>query len=274
MFFAQLSLPLQSYTINIIMGLFKKILYGGLGWTLGGPIGAIIGVYLASLSDRQNSYNEQHQHRPFINTNSPNNAQRASHAANDFQVAMLVLMASVIKADGKIVKSELNSVKRVLLANFGEQGTLEALQLLKKMLDQEIDPVPVARQCAANLTYSSRLQLLHILYDLAAVDGELCTSETKVIDTIAYNMMISEQDTASIRAMFMVQSNSNWAYDVLEIPSTATDDEVKKAYRKMAMKYHPDKVSSLGEEAKQTATEKFRKVKDAYDAIKKQRNMA
>lgn len=246
------------------MGLFGKILAGGLGWSLGGPIGAVIGVVMASLFD-----GEKKVRRTVRQTYT----DRRAHAANDFQMALLVLIAATMKVDGRVVKSELDSVKRVLLANYGEEGTLEALQILKGLLRQNIEVAPVAMQCGANLTYSMRLQLLHILYDIAAVDGEINLKETHLLQQIGRYMQVSEQDIASILAMFTRKTNSDWAYDVLEIPASATDDEVKKAYRRMAMKYHPDKVSTLGEDAKQAATEKFRKVKEAYDEIKQKRNL-
>ena len=82
-------------------------------------------------------------------------------------------------------------------------------------------------------------------------------------------MGVSSSDFQSIKAMFVQQVDS--AYKILGIDSNATDEDVKKAYREMAKKYHPDKVNSLGEEVKQSATEKFRKVKEAYDYLKQQR---
>jgi DnaJ like chaperone protein len=59
----------------------------------------------------------------------------------------------------------------------------------------------------------------------------------------------------------------------LEIDSSATDDEVKKAYRKQAMKHHPDKVSHLGEEIRKAAEEKFQKLNEAYERIKSARGI-
>ena len=76
----------------------------------------------------------------------------------------------------------------------------------------------------------------------------------------------------SLSAMFRT-ADPGAAYDVLELPRSATDDEVKKAYRRMAMKYHPDKVASLGEKVQRTAHEKFKSVQEAYEAIQKQRGM-
>ncbi|MBO5728382.1 MAG: TerB family tellurite resistance protein [Paludibacteraceae bacterium] len=246
------------------MGLFGKILAGGLGWTLGGPIGAIIGVTIASMFDTPDKVENQ----TFDTSTRP---RSTNQQANDFQVALLVLIAAVMKADGRIVKSELSVVKRFLLQNYGEEGAREALQILKDLLDRDINVADVAMQCAVHLNYSVRLQLINMLIAVASGDGNVDASEINVIRNIARYMRVSDADLSSLSAMFAIQTNPNWAYEVLELSPTCTDDEIKKAYRRMAMKYHPDKVNSLGEDVKQSATEKFRKVKDAYDHLKKER---
>ena len=110
-----------------------------------------------------------------------------------------------------------------------------------------------------------------MLFSVAAGDGNVVDPEVDVIKTIARYMRVADADLASIAAMFTKQSNSDWAYQVLEISSDCSDEDIKKAYRRLAMKYHPDKVNNLGEEVKQSATEKFRKVKEAYDYLKQQR---
>ena len=71
--------------------------------------------------------------------------------------------------------------------------------------------------------------------------------------------------------MFVREVDSS--YKILEIEPNCSDEDLKKAYRKMAMKYHPDKVSHLGEEVKKSAEEKFREVGAAYEYIKKQRGI-
>ncbi len=246
------------------MGLFKKIIAGGLGWTLGGPIGAIIGVAIASFFDADK--NTEYQ---TINTDG--NSQYHTRQSNDFKVALLVLIAAVMKADGRVVKGELSVVKRFLLQNYGEEGAREALQILKDLLNKDINVAEVAIQCASNLNYSIRLQLINMLISIAAGDGHINNAEIEVIRNIAHYMQVSDADLSSLSAMFSQQTNPTWAYDILELSPNCTDEEIKKAYRRMAMKYHPDKVNSLGEEVKQSATEKFRKVKEAYDYLKKER---
>ena len=246
------------------MGLFKKIIAGGLGWTLGGPIGAIIGVVFASLFDSDKSFEYQR-------VEDAGRTHKSNRGGNDFQVVLLVLMSAVVKADGRVVKEELSVVKRFLIQNYGEEGAREAWQILNQLLKQNIDVAEVATQCGLNLNYSVRLQLLNMLFSVAAGDGEVVDAEVAVINTIARYMHISDADLASIAAMFIKRSNPDWAYQVLELSSDCSNEEIKKAYRRMAMKYHPDKVNSLGEEVKQSATEKFRKVKEAYDCLKQQR---
>ena len=246
------------------MGLFKKIIAGGLGWTLGGPIGAIIGVVFASLFDSDKSFEYQR-------VEVAGRTHKSNRGGNDFQVVLLVLMSAVVKADGRVVKEELSVVKRFLIQNYGEEGAREAWQILNQLLKQNIDVAEVATQCGLNLNYSVRLQLLNMLFSVAAGDGEVVDAEVAVINTIARYMRISDADLASIAAMFIKRSNPDWAYQVLELSSDCSNEEIKKAYRRMAMKYHPDKVNSLGEEVKQSATEKFRKVKEAYDYLKQQR---
>ena len=114
--------------------------------------------------------------------------------------------------------------------------------------------------------------MLHYLIQIANADGEFAKSEKSVIEAIGSVIGLSERDVSSLVAMFYKETNS--AYKVLEISPEATDEEVRKAYRKMAMKYHPDKVATLGPEVQQAATEKFRQIQEAYDAIKAERGMA
>ena len=248
------------------MGIFKKIIAGGLGWAFGGPIGAIIGVALSSLFDNDKSF-EYHD------VADREQSCAFNRRANDFQIVLLVLIAAVVKADGRVVKDELSVVKRFLIQNYGEEGAREAWQLLNQLLKQNINVAEVATQCALNLNYSVRLQLLNMLFSVAAGDGVVVDTEISVIKNIARYMRITDVDLASISAMFTKQSNPDWAYQVLELSPNCTDEDIKKAYRRMAMKYHPDKVNSLGEEVKQNATEKFRKVKEAYDYLKQQRGI-
>ncbi len=246
-------------------GNFGKILGGGLGWAFGGPIGALLGLVVGSFVDSASDAPER-----LLGGGDPD--PRAMRGAqDDFFMSLLVLSAAVMKADGKQLKSELNFIKTFLVGNFGEEKTKEALPTLKKLLDSEISLRPICLQIVQYVNHAGRLQLMHYLYGIAAADGQLDKSEELVLNQIGGYFNIAAADLAAIKAMF-VKSN-NWAYDVLEITELATDDEVKKAYRRMATRFHPDKVSTLGEDAVQAAQQKFQKVQEAYEVIKKQRGI-
>ena len=240
------------------MSLGKWIL-GGLGFAVGGPIGALIGVLIASAFDSS----KQH---------SDNEKSRRS-TQGDISVSIIVLLACVIKADERVLKSEINFIKPFLLRTFGQEGAKQALQLLKELLKQHIDDTAVARQVAQHVNYSTRLEFIHLLLQVANADGEIDSSELNVINRIAINMAIKDADYQSMLALFIRQEDNDWAYTALEIQPSATDEEVKKAYRRMAMKYHPDKVANAGENIRQQATDKFRGINEAYEHIKKQRGL-
>ncbi len=248
------------------MGLGKWIL-GGLGFTLGGPLGAIIGWLIGSMFEGDSKAIPEGGERQ-----TANGSRRPT--PNDLRISILVLISCVLKADGHVRKTELNVVKRFLLQNYGERGGNEALQILKKLLEQQIDYVAIAQQMSLFVNYSTRLSILHLLLDLAHADQEYSSQEERVIQRIATALGISQSDYLSHLALYGKQKDPNWAYQALEIEPSATDDEVKKAYRRMAMKYHPDKVANATEELKQKATEKFRAINEAYEHIKTLRGIS
>ena len=240
------------------MGNFVKWIGGGLGWVFGGPIGGLIGFLFGTVIDSVTTQSVQ--------------VNQGRTTPGDYAISLLVLIAAVMKADGKIMKSELDYVKKFLVQNFGLDGTQEALTILKDLLKQEIPVEDVCEQIAQKLDYSSRLQLMHFLYGLSHSDGRMEQAELNLIQRIANALGIKPSDNESIESMF-VGNTLEAAYKILEVEPSATDDEVKKAYRKMAVAYHPDKVAYLGEEFRRAANEKFQKLNEAYEKIKKERGI-
>ena len=249
-----------------------KWILGGLGFVLGGPIGAVIGVLIASFfeSDTKKLISDDRPYSSSESTTSGRNTTR--HASpNDIRISLLVLAACVMKADGHVKKSELEVVKSFLRKNYGESAS-EALNILRNLLEQNIDYMSVAKQVGENVNYSTKLTILQFLVNIANADGNFCGQEQYTVEQIARGLGISTADFESIAAIYNPKKDQNWAYKALEIEPTATNEEVKKAYRRMAMKYHPDKVASAGEEMKEKATEKFRAINEAYEQIKLLRN--
>jgi len=245
------------------MGYIGKLVGGGLGWALGGPIGAMFGVFLGSAFDNAKG------------KAGAKGAQggRYQTSSGDFNVSLVLLSAAVMKADGKVMKSELNYVRDFFSNQFGPDQTAEFMEYLKQALDQNIPLREVCEQIRYNMQHPMRLQLLHYLFGIAKSDGHIDNTEIKVIAQIAAYMGISKNDLNSISAMFGKGSTESH-YKILEIDKSATDTELKKAYRKMAVKYHPDKVAQLGEEHQEAAKKKFQKVQEAYDGIKKERGIS
>ena len=236
---------------------YGKWVGGGLGWAFGGPIGAILGFAFGSMFDGMQGG------KYAVNKGTTSRA--------DFSVSLLILSAALMKADNRVTKSELEYVKAFLIRQFGPQAGQEQLTMLKEILKQEYSIGDVSRQIGQYMDYSSRLQLLHYLFGLSGADGHTHPKELELLETISAYLGIRTPDLKSIRAMFVKDINN--AYQTLEITPDANEEELKKAYRAMAVKYHPDKVAHLGDDVKKSATEKFQMVQAAYEEIKKQRGI-
>ncbi|CAN5473215.1 hypothetical protein BH11BAC1_BH11BAC1_00690 [soil metagenome] len=237
------------------MAKWNKWIAGALGWAMGGPIGGILGFALGAISDEATT----------------NYKPGTALPPNDFSAALLVLCASVMKADNRLMKTELEYVRKFFTQQFGVEIANQRMLLLREILKQNINVHEVCNQIRMNVDSSSRLQLLHLLFGIAAADGHVNKEEQNLLALIASLLGINERDYVSLQSMFVKDGDT--AYKILEIEKSTGDDEVKKAYRRMAMKYHPDKVHHLGPEFQKDAQEKFKKINDAYETIKKERGI-
>ncbi len=248
------------------MGNFTKWLGAGLGFTLGGPIGSIIGFAVGSFvdgfskDDILKEFQESQSGRTSGNTQS-----------GDFEISLLILASVVIKADGKVDQRELDFVRSQFVGMYGKERANHAFKLFGGIIKKEVSSHQVCAQIRQHMPHASRLQLLHFLFGIAKADQFVTPSEVEEIKKIAGYLNISQHDYESIKAMFYDDSDA--AYKILEITKLATDDELKKAYRKMAKKYHPDKLQDLGPEHIKGAEEKFLQIQNAYEKIKKERGV-
>jgi DnaJ like chaperone protein len=234
-----------------------KWIAGGLGWAIFGPIGGILGFLAGSALEGSGN-------------NIGENRQQAT-TRGDFMLSLIVLTASVMKADGKIKKGELDYVKQYFLQAFGRDSAADAVKMLRDILKQEIPVYAVARQIGQNLDNSSKIQLLHYLFGIAKADGHIAQSEIDLIQSISDYMGVFSGDFMSIKAMFVKDVNE--AYSILGVSKEATNEEIKKAYKKKAIEFHPDKVAYLGEDVQESAKNKFQKINEAYEIIKKERSI-
>lgn len=243
------------------------------GSFLGAVLGFIVGSFIDNYQNLMNGARAQAQRegRSFTTEDIFNYYQQRA-TTSDVPTMLMALSAAVMKADGKVLKSELNYVKNFLNQQFGSQFSAQHLQVLKRFLDT--GEIPLQRICndiKMRMQPEVRTQLLHYLFGIAKADGHVSQTEINTIRNIAGMMGVSQVDFESVKNMFARDVNSD--YRVLGVEPSATDEEIKKAYRKMAIKFHPDKVSQMGEEYQKGAKEKFQKIQDAYDAIKKERGI-
>jgi DnaJ like chaperone protein len=236
-------------------GSYAKWVGGGLGWAFGGPIGGILGFMFGSMFDGMNSGKYEY----------------GQTQTGDFAVSLLVLTAAVMKADGAARKSELNYVRRFYENNFGAERAGQYIKMLGELMKQQLDVRQVGQQIGQFMDYSSRMMLLQYLFGITQADGNYHPKEVEMVRVISGYMGIGQKDYESIKAMFIKDTGS--AYQILEVSPDVTDEELKKAYRDLAKKHHPDKVSHLGEEVKKAAEEKFTKLNAAYEAIKVERGI-
>ncbi|WP_028870700.1 DnaJ domain-containing protein [Psychroserpens burtonensis] len=257
---------------------FAKWVGGALGWSFGGPIGAIIGLAVGSLIDGAtegggfllgDGNKQQRGSRQNSSSSGRQTHTRLQTLSGDFEVSLLILASVVIKADGKQEQSELDFVRKQFVSMYGKDRSNQAFKLFKNISKQNIPTRKVCLQIRQMMDHASRLQLLHFLFGIARADGMVTDDEVSQIYMISSYLGISARDYESIKAMFYNSSDNT--YKILEITKEATDGEVKKAYRKMAKKYHPDKVIHLGEEHQKGAEEKFRQVQNAYEQLQKER---
>jgi len=249
---------------------FSKWIGGALGWSFGGPIGAIIGVALGSVIDsisgnRKSIFGDLNEQR---GRTYRTHRQRPQTQSGDFEVSLLILSSVVIKADGKQDQREIDFVRQQFVNMYGKERANRAFKLFKGINKQRISIRPVCLQIRAMMDHPSRLQLIHFLYGIAKADGAVTKAEERQIFSIAGYLGISSKDYESIKAMFYNSSDN--AYKILEIDKNASTEEIKKAYRKMAKKYHPDRLMHLGKEHREGAQAKFRQVQEAYEQLQKE----
>lgn len=190
----------------------------------------------------------------------------------DFELNLLSLCSVIIKADGVVNQKELDYVRRYFISTYGKERANAIFRTFNEVIKKrEISAQKIGTYLAQRTRYAVRLQLLHFLFGIANADGQVSQTELQKLVAIAGYFRVNKNDFDSIKAMFY--KDAGHAYTILDIPKTASDDEVKKAYRTMAKKYHPDRVVTQNEAIKKGAEEKFKEVQKAYETIQKERGI-
>lgn len=258
------------------MGLLGTIIGGGLGMLVGGPIGAIIGGALGSnigIKTGKVHPGARSQYGGGPTGYSPLQDQQT------FMLAMISLAAKVAKADGKVTADEVQAFNNFLRDNLhmDPQERQVAARIFNEARDSNIPAEDFARQMRQVMGHrQDRLRdLISLLMMIAMADGHFHPAEEAMIRSIASNMGLRDSDYDAAAAMFNPGHNLDASYSVLGITDTATDHEVKKAYRNLAREYHPDVLASKGMsgEFQKFAEDKMKSINGAYEEVKKARGM-
>ncbi len=273
---------------------FGKWIGGYLGFMIAGPLGALAGVVLGALFDglvgsfssggeyigddsSWGSRNDSSYRQTYGNAQQVNMGDR-----NSFLFSILVLISYIARADQKVMHSEMEMIRQFLRQNFGEGAVTQGEQILRKLFDQQKQMgdasfrnavIQSCQQISMNLSYSQRLQMLSFLAQVARADGIVDPREVNALREVARALGLSDREVDSMLNLSDGSTNLEAAYKVLEISPNATDDEVRKAYKKLALKHHPDRVATLGEDVKRAAEKKFQEINAAKDLIYKARGM-
>lgn len=226
----------------------------------GGVIGYLIGYYLDQMQITTT------RSGPGIGT------QRGNVSPADFELNLLSLASLVIKSDGTVSKKELDYVRMYFVQAYGKDRANATFRTFNEVIKKrEVNAQNICDYLRQRTRYEARLQIIHFLFSVADADGYVSPLEVDKIRSIGNYLAIRLADFESIKAMFFKSADS--AYTILEIDKSATDNEVKAAYRSMVKKYHPDKLQHMDEAHQKGAEAKFRNVQEAYEQIQKERGM-
>ena len=236
----------------------SKWLFALIGYSFFRFPGAIVGYFLGNLIENFSTKNKFKKSR--VNNIS----------SQEFELNLLALASLVIKADGKVTKQELDYVRSYFVSAYGKERANATFKIFNDNIKNlGISPVKISMLFNSALNYESRLQVIHFLFGIAKADGNVSVSEINKLLEFSNLLRLSHADFQSIKAMFINEVGG--AYKILEIEKSATDNQVKKAYRDLAKKHHPDKVQHLGDAYVKAAQDKFQKVQKAYERIKQER---
>ena len=278
------------------MSWLGKILGGAIGFAIGGPIGALVGVALGHNLDRSGRAERGWTDADLLGADdaadfldSPEFLDPRERTQTAFFTATFAVMGHLAKADGLVTRDEIRLASQVM----DEMQLSDAHRRLARRLFREgrAADFPVGEvldQLRRECRYSSHLitMFVEILLHAAFADGELHAQERALLGTICARLRLPAGELDRLEAMVRAEHHARSgkpsdalsagdAYAILGVDETCTDAELKRAYRRMMNRHHPDKLVAKGlpEEMMRVATEKTREIKAAYDRLKEVRGL-
>ena len=260
------------------MGWIGNIVGGVSGLGIGGPLGMIAGVAFGNLFDKAN------QMAPGEGATSAGADSRTYTHEQQSQLVFFVgafsMLAKIATVDGRLLPEEQRKVEEFIQKDLKLDSSSRnaALKVFNAALTGGGTFDQFATQFYQNFAHERPLLelMVDILIRVAAADGKIDSAEERMITSAANLFRISDSLLKSMLQRHSGGTISQHADAVLGLTPNASVEEIKKAYRKLSIDFHPDSVASKGlpEEFTTFATDKFRQIQDAYDTIKKERNFA
>ncbi len=205
-------------------------------------------------------------------------SQSESH--NRFVWLLIQILINIAKIDGKITKEEVTTIQRFFQYNlhYSQDQMFWVKDLIKEAVASTQSLESLLQEFRTTFAYEPRLILLELVYQILYTKSEVPTAELTIARNIATYLQISAYDQRTIEAKYMYRQQQPGAttrdssahyYAVLGLEPGADMETIKKAYRTLSMKYHPDKVVHLGEEFRRVAEEKMKEINVAYEYFKK-----
>jgi len=277
------------------MGFWGKALGIGFGFIMGGPLGAIIGGVLGHMYDseagklgRRLGYRCPHcgnlvqptadGHCPVCGMAVRRDRPQTSHDRQFvFYVSLASLAAKMAKADGLVTEDEVRAFDQFIRSELGVSNEERKIiaQLFNEAKNSPQDGLSFARQFKDLIGFQPQVlqTMVHLLFRIALADGKFHPNEEAFIKDVSRIFGLSEYDYEQIKALFIKKSDS--AYRILGLSSSASDEQIKAAYKKLVMEYHPDKLMAKGvpEDFIKIANSKMAEINNAYDEVCRERGL-
>ncbi|MEJ6694900.1 MAG: DnaJ domain-containing protein [Chitinophagales bacterium] len=241
--------------VLMILGAMRFRMYGAF-------MGFFIGIFIEELFEGKSSlfpgWGNGGEHDPQL---------------TEYQIKLIQCTAALLKVQQVISRSESHFILKYFYRQFGTKKGKYVYQCLKDALATKVDYHHSAKSLST-LQREGKIQVITFLFGLTHAAPHSNFKQDGILEDIAKLMGMAQQDFETIKrkaskkekqkTSYFQSSNQNIAYQVLGVSEGVSEEVLKKAYRKMVLKYHPDKTKI----AKDIASKKFQEIQEAYDSIR------